>query len=176
MPPGHLLNSYWGGQGHFRPAVDVLLRGREEVVLSRRAVLDSGSPYIAFDEQVAKDLGLRPPFARKVVGHGVGGQETLLSFPEDGEVQILLTDYVNGYCLWAPLVGFLLRESTTPEPEGTVNQRAILGMTGFFQHLDVSFRHGSNPGIEVEVGSDFPGLSGKGKPPRGVWTLLQRPA
>jgi hypothetical protein len=139
-------------------------------------VLDSGSPYIAFDEQVAKNIGLRPPFARKVVGQGVGGQETLLSFPGDGEVQILLTDYVNGYCLWAPLVGFLLRESTTPDPQAAVNERAILGMTGFFQNLDVTFRHGSNPGIEIEVGSDFPGVAGKGKPPRDVWTLLQRPA
>jgi hypothetical protein len=164
LAPDEVLHEYWGAEGYFRPTVDLFLHGPTGVV-TERALIDTGSPYIAFDHQVAKDLGLQGRFRRRARARGVGGAEVTLSFPDDGEVQILLTDFTSGYCVWSPLIGFV--EEDRPSDK----RSAILGFTGFFQYFAVDFRDiRPTAMIEVTAKPSFPGRSGVGRPPGDVWT------
>jgi hypothetical protein len=124
-------------------------------------LIDTGSPYIAFDLEVARLLGLPGPFRRRVSAKGVGGADLTLLFPEDGEVRILLSDFVTEYFVWSPLIGFV--EGDRPGGKTT----ALLGFTGFLQHFSVDFPEGNPPSlIEVRVKTNFPGRRGPGAPPR----------
>jgi hypothetical protein len=169
VEPAHLLRQYWGPTGHFCPVVDVFLRGPNDVVLARRAVIDTGSPYNVFDAETAAKLGLRPPFRRRVEATGVGGQPVDLTFPDDSTVRLLLSDFVNGYIVWAPLVGFVSPGKAARRKKEKAT--AVLGFTGFLQHLDVTFTSGTQPAIEISVPGSFPGVVGTGRPPGNVWTL-----
>ncbi len=138
LAPDHLLHDYWGGMGFHRPIVNLLLYSRSGQVVKQDALLDTGSPYILFDESVAGSLGLSPPFRRQTSGQAAGGIELLLSFPEDGEVTLLLTDFHSEHYVWQPLVGFL-RPPSSPQTGTVPKQTALLGTTGFFQFFDVLF-------------------------------------
>ncbi len=168
VPTGHVLYEYWGKEGCFRPTVDVLLHGPKSA--SRQLMLlDSASPYIVFDLEVAADIGLHGPFRRRVRAQGVGGAEVNLVFPEDGEVQLLLTDFVSEWAVWTPLVGFI--EGDRPGGKRT----GILGFTGFYQHFAVDYPDDlATPMIDVTLKRSFPGRHGTGRPPRDVWELLKR--
>jgi hypothetical protein len=166
LSPDQVLYEYWGKEGFFRPTVDILLHG-PKAVSTQAALLDSGSPYIVFDLEVAADIGLRGPFRRRVRARGVGGSEVSLVFPEDGEVQLLLTDFLSGWSVWTPLVGFV--EGNRPPGKKT----AILGVTGFFQYFAVDYPDDlPTPMIDVTIKPSFPGRHGAGRPPRDVWQLL----
>jgi hypothetical protein len=170
--PGSLLQSYWGSHGAFRPTVDLFLCGPGGLVTSRPAVIDTGSAYIAFDEPVAIDVGLQPPFNRVVHAQGAGGAPFDLTFPADGDIRILLTDHVTGYIVWAPPVGFLRTSSSAPRGPNIRRRTGVLGFTGFLQHLDIAFLSGGNPSIEITVPDTFPGVVGHGRPPGNVWDQL----
>jgi hypothetical protein len=174
LSPDHVLFPYWGVEGFFRPTVEVLLRGPDGAVRRAEVLVDSGSPYIVFDEEVARDLGLGPPFPRRATGLAAGGGEVTVGFPEDGEVTVFLSDFRGGFYAWQPLVGFLAarqgQERTTQAP---VKQTAPLGFTGFFQHFDVTFPDGPDgPAIEVTHKANLPGLHGGWPPPRDLWARL----
>jgi hypothetical protein len=168
VPPDHVLFDYWGSDGFFRPTIEILLHGptgaSKEV-----ALLDSGSPYIAFDLEVAEKIGVRGPFRRRVRARGVGGAEVTVVFPEDGEVQILLTDFVNDWSVWTPLVGFIKEDCPSGKRTG------ILGFTGFYHYFAVDFPDDlPTPTIDVTLKRSFTGRHGPGRPPRDVWELLKR--
>jgi hypothetical protein len=168
LPDDHLLRPYWGERGYITPTVDVLLRGPSEVTW-RSAVIDTGSAYTVFDEKAITELGLSPPFRRRIQAGSAGGHPLDLIFPEDGEVRLLLTDYLSGWCLWAPLVGFI-------DSGGREGRRTgILGFTGFLQHFAVTFPETQPPVIEVVPKATFPGVRGTGRPPGDVWDRLPRP-
>src|SRR5207248_2877830 len=95
-----------GPQGFIRPTIDVLLRRPSGAQAFVSPVLDTGSPYIVFDEETASNLELSLPFPRRVRGQGIGGAEVDLTFPADGEVLLFLSDYATEFYAWAPLVGF----------------------------------------------------------------------
>jgi hypothetical protein len=165
LSPDHVLYPYWGDQAYCRPAIDILLRGPAGVVASS-AIIDSGSPYILFDEMVVGELGLSPPFRRRVGAATAGGHDLPLTFPEDGQVRLLLTDFATDWCLWAPLIGFI-------ESPGRGGRRTgILGITGFMQHFAVTFPETQPPEIHVVPRAGFPGVRGTGRPPGDVWTRL----
>jgi hypothetical protein len=164
----HVLHEYWGEEGYFRPTVDILLHGPKSAS-TQLAVFDSGSPYIVFDLTVAADIGLHGPFRQRVSAQGVGGAEVNLVFPEDGEVQLLLTDFVSEWAVWTPLVGFV--EANRPGGKRT----GLLGFTGFFQYFAVDYPDDlPAPMIDVKLKRSFPGRHGPGRPPRDVWQLLKR--
>jgi hypothetical protein len=168
VPPDHVLYEYWREEGYFRPTVDILVHGPKSVS-SQLAVLDSGSPYIVFDLAVAADIGLPGPFRRRVSAQGVGGAEVNLVFPEDREVQLLLSDFISEWAVWTPLVGFV--EGNRPG----ARRSGILGFTGFFQYFAVDYPDDIPiPVIDVKLKQSFPGHKGRGRPPRDVWQLLKR--
>jgi hypothetical protein len=175
LPPDHVLYQYWGAEGHFRPAINVFLRGPSGASRVELAYLDSGSPYILFDEWVARELGLALPLPRHITGQGVGGHEVGISFPEKDEVVLFLSDYRSGYYAWRPLVGFL-----SPPPEAgdkrPDKETRILGFTGFFQYFDVTYPTAPNgPEIDLVHKQNFPGRHGTWPLPRGFWDAFDRP-
>lgn len=122
-------------------------------------MIDTGSPYIIFSESIAPGLGLRPPFRRHVLSSTLGGSPLPITFPDDGDVRLLLSDFIRGYCMWAPPVGFVSDQFLRAR-----NAHALLGFTGFMQILDVFFRTGTTPAIEITIPPSFPGVAGAGRP------------
>lgn len=169
VEPQHVLYPYWGPDGYFRPTVDLILRGPSGTA-ARAALIDTGSPFVCFDLHLAQEIGLPTRFRRTSSGFGAGGDELALSFPEDGEIQILLTDFTTGYFVWSPLVALLPTKVTAGGPKRT----AILGFTGFFQYFQVAFLDAPSPLIEITAKPTFPGRHGTGRPPPDVWQLLSR--
>jgi hypothetical protein len=168
IPPDHVLYEYWGGDGYIRPTVDILVHGPKRAT-THRVVVDSASPYIVFDLEVAADIGLHGPFRRRVSAQGVGGAEVNLIFSDDGEVQLLLSDFVTEWAVWTPLVGFI--EGNRPGGKRT----GILGFTGFFQHFAVDYPDDlPKPTIDIKLKRSFPGRHGLGRTPGNVWELLKR--
>jgi hypothetical protein len=171
-----LLYAYWGPEGFFRPTVEVLLRGPTNTVVKQVPLLDTGSPFIVFEQSVAEALGLSPPFGRRTTGRAAGGAELSIAFPEDGAVTVFLSDFREGFCAWQPLVGFLGPRQGPPSGL-PAKQTAILGITGFFQYFNVTFPDGPDgPGIDIEPKPNFPGLRGAWPAPRNLWARFDRPA
>src|SRR5262249_30591835 len=81
---GTLLSSYWKRTGLHRPRIGIYAIGSNGLYHHVMALLDSGSDFIAFDQRVAAQLGLNPPFSRNTITQGAGTDPFGLTFPEDG--------------------------------------------------------------------------------------------
>ncbi len=162
LSPGSMLSQYWGATGYFRPEIDLYLVGPTGVCVAWVGQIDSSSDWVVFEDQVARQLGLSPPFSRVVSVSGIAGAvQAPFTMPPDGTVSLFVTDYQEWYFLPAPPVGFW-----PPAPAGG-QRRNVLGATGFLQHFQVVLHYQlSRPEVEL---IHHPGFPGKHAPfPHGV--------
>src|SRR5262249_22335306 len=85
-------------------------------------------------------LGLSPPF-RRPVAVGTAGGQAAFTFPDDGEVSLLITDYREYYYLPASPIGFWAPSV----------QRNVLGLTGFLQYFSMEWFNDGQTIPEVEL-------------------------
>jgi hypothetical protein len=162
LSPGSLLSGYWGTTGYFRPEIDLYLVGPTGVCVPWVGQIDSSSDWVVFEEGVALQLGLSPPFSQVVSVSGIAGAvQAQFTLPPDGTVSLFITDYREWYFLPAPPVGFW------PAAPGGGQRRNVLGATGFLQHFEVRLHYQlSRPEVEL---IDHPGFPGEfGTFPRGA--------
>jgi hypothetical protein len=166
LPVGHFMRTYWGREGAMRPTAVLLLRGPTGNVIVREAVIDTGSPYVCFSNEVADELQLPRPYRRTIDACGAAGDPIAIGFPDDGAIRLCISDFATEWFVWAPLIGIL--PTRRPAPAETQKQTAILGWTGFLQYFNVSFLDHPTPLIEVTAKPAFAGRRGTGRP-GNVW-------
>src|SRR4051812_10727764 len=76
-----LLHSYWQDSGFHRPRSGIYMIAQGGNYRHLMALLDSGSDFIAFDQDAAEKLGLSPPFPRSTTTQGAAPDSFGLSFP-----------------------------------------------------------------------------------------------
>lgn len=169
LPADSLLYPYWGPKGAMRPVVTIFLCGPTGNVTSRKAVIDTGSPFICFSDDLLRDLNLSGPFSRTLEARGAGGEPLDVRFPDDGLIQIFLSDFQTEWFIWTPLVGIFPTRPARPYEER--KQTAILGWTGFLQHFALSFLDHPSPLIDVTAKTTYPGRRGTGRPRGTIWAI-----
>jgi hypothetical protein len=84
---------------------------------------------------------------------GTAGGQAAFTFPDDGEVSLLITDYREYYYLPASPIGFWALPI----------QHNVLGLTGFLQYFSMQwFNDGQTiPEVELTENPTFPGQHGR---------------
>jgi hypothetical protein len=156
LPTGSRLTPYWGIQGYYRPEIDIFVIGPTGNVVPWIGYIDSCSDWVVFEDRLAPQLGLSPPFARGVGVSGIAGAaQSQFTMPPDGTVSLFLTDYRGWYFLRTLPVGFW------PAAPPGLPRRNVLGATGFLQHFRVVFDYEpKRPEVELIDHADFPGELG----------------
>jgi hypothetical protein len=154
LPPTSPLYPYWGATGFSRSRIDIFVVGPSGVYVNRSAQIASAADWVVFEDRVALQLGLQPPFSRVVGVSGIAGAaQTHFTQPPDGTVSLFLTDYREYYFLPTLPVGFW-----PASPPGQPSRRNVLGITGFLQYFQVIFHHQlSRPDVELIDIPTFPG-------------------
>jgi len=158
LSPGSILYPYWGPLPRIRPKIDLFAVGPTGLVADFSAQIDSASDFVALAPDVARRVGLHPPFVRQDLASGAGGHPLHLSFPSDGEVSLFVTDYAEFYYLPSPLVGF----HTPPLGVSQIpTYRSVLGITGFLQYFKTRLDPDPQPPIvELDPSRHFNGQFG----------------
>jgi hypothetical protein len=151
-----VLHPYWSARGLPRPRVDLYVIGPGGKYLIEPAQVDTAADHTLLSSGVATTLGLSLPFPRQMQISGMGGVQTAaVSFPPDGLVSLVVTDYREYAYLPRPLVGFHALSG------GTTSQRSVLGLTGFLQHFRFGLDLPANPPVfELDPQAGFPGSTG----------------
>jgi hypothetical protein len=90
-----MIRPYWTG-GIFLSAGLTAYLVHGQVVATVSAGIDTRSDYVLIESGAAPKLGLTLPFSRQAPYSGAAGtQAGTLSFPPDGLVSLLVTDYTS---------------------------------------------------------------------------------